>query len=111
MMYFFTKIIKFLKNIYRDVLYNDQSSDDDDSDEPESFNSNDGFLSNEPLARRCDICHKVYRDEYFLNIHKGYTHMPEEHKIPCSLSSYGASRKWALKVYMGLAHAWSRQSQ
>ena len=39
---FYTKLVKFLKNfVYRDFLDNDHSSDDDDSDEPESLNGND----------------------------------------------------------------------
>lgn len=102
------KNIKFLKDIfYRVSLDNDNtdnSSEDEDSDEPESLKGNDDFLSTEPLARRCDICQKVYRDEKFLKIHKRYTHMPEEDKIPCPLCSYKANRTGALRVHMGLAH-------
>lgn len=78
--------------------------DQDDSDEPESLNGNDDFLANEPLARRCDICQKVYRNKKFLNNHIRYTHMPEEDKMPCPLCSYRANRTWSLRIHVGLAH-------
>ncbi|XP_065371061.1 LOW QUALITY PROTEIN: zinc finger protein 568-like [Calliphora vicina] len=93
----------------RDFLQNSNtdehsSEDDEDSDEPESVKDVDEDLNDETLARCCDICHKVYRNEKFLKIHKRYTHMPEEDKLPCPLCSYKASRSSALKVHMGLVH-------
>ncbi|XP_023307829.2 zinc finger protein 699-like [Lucilia cuprina] len=94
----------------RDLLPNSNSDehssedDDDESDEPESLNDNNEDLNDETLARSCDICHKIYRNEKFLKIHKRYTHMPEEDKLPCPLCAYKASRSSALKVHMGLVH-------
>ncbi|XP_065371096.1 zinc finger protein 91-like [Calliphora vicina] len=81
----------------------------EDSDEPESLKDYD--LSKEPIARCCDICHKVYRNEQFLNIHKRYTHMPDEDKLPCPLCTYKASRTSALKVHMGLVHGMDKVSE
>lgn len=80
-----------------------------DSDEPESLKDYD--LSKEPVARCCDICHKVYRNEQFLKIHKRYTHMPEEDKLPCPLCTYKASRTSALKVHLGLVHGMDKVSE
>ncbi|KAM7362671.1 uncharacterized protein ACRADG_013254 [Cochliomyia hominivorax] len=80
------------------------SEDHEDSDEPESIKEFDIEINDKSLARSCDICHKIYRNQKFLNIHKRYTHMPEEDKLPCPLCSYKASRSSALKVHVGLVH-------
>ncbi|XP_073811816.1 uncharacterized protein [Musca autumnalis] len=58
----------------------------------------------EPIAVRCDVCQKIYRDKQALNTHKRYTHMPDEEKIPCPLCNHKTSRPSALKVHMELKH-------
>uniref|UniRef100_A0A1A9Z509 Protein krueppel n=1 Tax=Glossina pallidipes TaxID=7398 RepID=A0A1A9Z509_GLOPL len=56
------------------------------------------------LAVRCDICDKVYDNAVALKIHKTYTHMPEEQKMPCALCSYKSSRPSAIKVHLKNMH-------
>lgn len=76
------------------------SSEEDEEEEP----IDEVDIINVPIARRCDVCNKVYRDERALNIHKRFTHMPDDEKIPCAFCSYKTSRTSALKVHMGLIH-------
>ncbi|KAM7362670.1 uncharacterized protein ACRADG_013253 [Cochliomyia hominivorax] len=81
-----------------------EDEEHDTDDEPESVKDFDIEINDKSLARSCDICHKVYRNQKFLNIHKRYTHMPEEDKRPCPLCSFKTSRSSALKVHVGLVH-------
>ncbi|XP_075169096.1 uncharacterized protein LOC142241242 [Haematobia irritans] len=91
----------FSNDIVRDSL---DERDINSEDEPSTNDYN--IMSFESLARRCEECHKVYKDERSLNIHKRFTHMPEEEKIPCPCAGcdYKTSRSSALKVHLGLIH-------
>ncbi|XP_059225140.1 zinc finger protein 675-like isoform X2 [Stomoxys calcitrans] len=83
----------------------EMTKSDSCTDEDQSVDEED-MMSFEPIAIRCDVCQKIYRDERALNIHKRYTHMPEEEKIPCPCPGcdYKTSRLSALKVHTGLSH-------
>ncbi|XP_075169094.1 uncharacterized protein LOC142241240 [Haematobia irritans] len=64
------------------------------------------IMSFEPIARRCEECQKVFKDEKSLNIHKRFTHMPDEKKTPCPCTGcdFKTSRPSALKVHLRLIH-------
>uniref|UniRef100_A0A1A9Z504 Protein krueppel n=1 Tax=Glossina pallidipes TaxID=7398 RepID=A0A1A9Z504_GLOPL len=85
-----------LKNVSNDT--NDALSATEDETK-EDFRIPQTFL-----AVRCDICDKVYDNAVALKIHKTYTHMPEEQKIPCALCSFRTSRTSAIKVHLRTIH-------
>ncbi|KAM7362672.1 uncharacterized protein ACRADG_013255 [Cochliomyia hominivorax] len=93
-----------LKNSNPNEHSSSSSEDNDDSDNAESIKDFNIEIDDKSLARSCDICHEVYRNQKCLNIHKRYTHMPEEDKLPCPLCTYRASRTTDLKVHVGLVH-------
>uniref|UniRef100_A0A1B0BP23 Protein krueppel n=1 Tax=Glossina palpalis gambiensis TaxID=67801 RepID=A0A1B0BP23_9MUSC len=87
--------------------YRLDSISNDDSDVcslAEDVVKEDLKLPQASLAVRCDICDKVYDNAVALKIHKTYTHMPEEQKMPCALCSYKSSRPSAIKVHLKNMH-------
>ncbi|KAM7364208.1 heme oxygenase isoform 2-T3 [Cochliomyia hominivorax] len=87
-----------------DNFKEENSSGTSDESSAAEESSNDFEFTTSAIPQNCDICHKVFRNEQTLKIHKRYIHMPEEDKISCPLCSHKASRSSALKRHIKMSH-------